>query len=261
MEALHAEFAAALANETAPRDPDVIDDTTNPSTNPPSLLENIRIAQEFIDEIKCATLENGKLESSVIERLRTPEEETIDISHPDTKLSLQLFLAMEHASEAVYNAVRDAIHVHSPKIEILSLHSVKKLVAKITGVISVSDDMCFNSCLAFTGPFSHLQACPVCGEPRYDPIQLNLKRKNIPRKEQCTILLGPQIQALRRSETSAHEAKYRDEKTQEIFKALDELTSDDNFVYDDILCGSQYLNLANELQLTDDDTVVCLSIP
>lgn len=72
---------------------------------------------------------------------------------------------MEHASEAIYNAVRDAIRTHSPKIEIISLHSVKKLVANITGVISVPDDMCFNSCLAFTGPFSHLQACPVCREP------------------------------------------------------------------------------------------------
>ena len=31
-------------------------------------------------------------------------------------------------------------------------------------------------------------------------------------------------------------------------------------MYDDILCGSQYINLANELQLTDDDTLVCLSL-
>jgi hypothetical protein len=263
IESLHAEFATAMAlanDEIAPQDPDVIDDTANLTTNPTSLLENIRITQNFIDEIKHATLENGKTEPSVTERLRTPDEESIDISDPDTKLSLNLFLAMEHASEAVYNAVRDAIHIHSPKIEILSLHSVKKLVANITGVIAVPDDMCFNSCLAFTGPFSHLQACPVCGEPRYDPIQLNLKRKNIPRKEQCTILLGPQIQALRRSETSAREAKYRDEKTQEILKVLEELTNDDDFVYDDILCGSQYINLANELRLTDDDTVVCLSL-
>jgi hypothetical protein len=138
IESLHTEFATAimmaLANdEIAPPDPDVIDDTINPTTNA-SLLKNIRIAQDFIDEIKRATLENGKTESLVIERLRTPEEENIDISAPDIKLSLSLFLAMEHASEAVYNAVRDAIHVHSPEIEILSLHSVKKLVFPSPGL-------------------------------------------------------------------------------------------------------------------------------
>ena len=69
---MHAEFATVmtLANdEIVPQDPDVIDDTVNPVTNQPSLLENIRITQHFIDEIQRATLENGKTEPLVVERL------------------------------------------------------------------------------------------------------------------------------------------------------------------------------------------------
>ena len=59
----------ALANDKIPpQDPDVIDDTINP-TNHLSLLENIQITQDFIDEIKRVTLENGKTEPSVIEQL------------------------------------------------------------------------------------------------------------------------------------------------------------------------------------------------
>ena len=30
-------------------------------------------------------------------------------------------------------------------------------------------DMCINSCLAYTGPYKHLEICPECGEPRYEP--------------------------------------------------------------------------------------------
>lgn len=78
----------------------------------------------------------------------------------------------------------------------LDYYSVKKLVSDISGVVSVSDDMCINSCHAFTGPFAHLDSCSICGEPRYDPHQL-LLGKNVPHQKQCNILLGPQLQTRR----------------------------------------------------------------
>ncbi|KIJ91550.1 hypothetical protein K443DRAFT_34680, partial [Laccaria amethystina LaAM-08-1] len=52
---------------------------------------------------------------------------------------------------------------------------VKKLVADISSVVSVRDDMCINSCHAFTGPFAQLDACS-----RYDPVQFALTGKKIP---------------------------------------------------------------------------------
>jgi len=48
--------------------------------------------------------------------------------------------------------------------EILVLLMVKKLVAETTGVVALYDDMCVNSCHAFTGPFAQLQSCRICGE-------------------------------------------------------------------------------------------------
>ncbi|KIK09994.1 hypothetical protein K443DRAFT_35590, partial [Laccaria amethystina LaAM-08-1] len=57
---------------------------------------------------------------------------------------------------------------------------IKKLVADISGIVSVRDDMCINSCHAFTGPFVQLNACSVCSEPQYDPVQFVLTGKKIP---------------------------------------------------------------------------------
>ena len=65
------------------------------------------------------------------------------------------------------------------------------------------DDMCINSCHAFIGPFAELEACSICSEPCYDPIQRGHTRKKVPRQQACTILLGPQVQALQRSSQSA----------------------------------------------------------
>ena len=84
---------------------------------------------------------------------------------------------------------------------------MKKLVAEISGVVSVLDDMCINSCTAFVGPFADAAECPVCQEPRY---KVQKSGKKVPRQHACTILLGPQLQALRRSPESAVALTYCD---------------------------------------------------
>jgi hypothetical protein len=80
-----------------------------------------------------------------------------------------------------------------PESEMLSYHDIKNLVAKITGVCAVYDDMCINGCHAFTGPFAGLQSCHVCSEPRYDPDKFASSGKEVPRQQACTIPLGPQL--------------------------------------------------------------------
>lgn len=104
---------------------------------------------------------------------------------------------MTNASEETYNACRNAILCRYPDSGVLSYYAVKKLVAEITGVVAVYDDMCINSCHAFTGPFAHLESCIICGEARYDATQLAATGRKAPRQQFCTILLGPQLQALR----------------------------------------------------------------
>ncbi|EDR05627.1 uncharacterized protein LACBIDRAFT_302746 [Laccaria bicolor S238N-H82] len=57
---------------------------------------------------------------------------------------------------------------------------MKKLVANISSIVSVRDDMCINSCHMFTGPFAQLDTCSVCSEPQYDPVQFGLTGKRTP---------------------------------------------------------------------------------
>ena len=49
-----------------------------------SWIEHVKLAQQFIDEISAATLDNGKLDEDMIFHLRNPEEGPVDISDPDT---------------------------------------------------------------------------------------------------------------------------------------------------------------------------------
>jgi hypothetical protein len=74
----------------------------------------------------------------------------------------------------------------------------------------------------------------------------------------CTILLGPQIQALQRSSQGSEVMCYQDKKIQEILKNLDptKKLDPDDFVYDDLFSGSDILDLIKNLQLTSDDTTV-----
>ena len=48
-----------------------------------SQIENIKITQQFIEEICSATLDNSGLDPAVVEHLRNPEEGLVDISDPD----------------------------------------------------------------------------------------------------------------------------------------------------------------------------------
>ena len=191
-----------------------------------SRIEHIKTSLEFIKAIQNATLDNGKMDQDTIDRLRNPSEEIVDISDRDIRFSLDLYMACRNASEATYNSVRKSIIHRFPKISILSHHLSKKMVSEISGVVCVKDDMCINSCHAFTGPFADLDACGICSEPRYTTIGTGACQKNIPRQQACTIPLGPQIQALRRSVHGATAMRYREQKTQEIYDQLNALDSD-----------------------------------
>jgi uncharacterized protein YerC len=171
-------------------------------------------------------------------------------------------LAVTNASEETYHASCSAILRRYPDSEVLSYHAVKKLVAETTGVVSVYDDMCINSCHAFTGPFSHLRICSICGEARYDVAQAALTGKDVARQQFCTILLGPQLQALRRSYSGAKDMRYLDQKMKQVAEMLDNLQAEDsgNIIYDDIFSGSEIQDLAERIKITGDDIVVSLSL-
>ncbi|KAF8152444.1 hypothetical protein B0H34DRAFT_800875 [Crassisporium funariophilum] len=220
-----------------------------------SRIEHLHFAQEFIAEVSHATLNNGGLDDVVIDYLRHPEEGPVDISDPDMRFLLAIFLSCRNTSEQTYIDFRDATLMCYPNSNILLYHKVKDLVAKITGVRSFNDDMCINGCHALTGPYADLEACRVCFEPQYNPEEFASSGKKVPRQQASTILLGPQLQARCQSPLESHAIKYRDQKVAEIIQVFNAANSLDELVYDDIFCGNNILDHCETLS-KDDMTVV-----
>ena len=54
--------------------------------------------------------------------------------------------------------------------------------------------------------------------------------------------------------------RYRDQKTQEILEHLESLKSAEDFVYDDIFSGSDFLDLKEHLNFIGDDMTILFSI-
>ena len=144
-----------------------------------SHIENIKFTQELIEDISTATFKNGCLDNDIIYYLCNPCNELTIISDPDIHLSLNLFLAVMNASKETYHASHNAILLCYLDSGILSYHTVKWLVAQKTGIVAVYDNMCINSCHAFTGLFAQLWFCSIYGEAWYNMAQVALTGKDI----------------------------------------------------------------------------------
>ncbi|KAI1782310.1 hypothetical protein LXA43DRAFT_847035, partial [Ganoderma leucocontextum] len=112
--------------------------------------EDLKISLEYTRLVQEATLENSGLDDEVIARLRHPIEEECTIPDPDTRLSIDLYLAVGNASEETYKAVCDAICRRMPEATLLSFYMARSAVEKLTGVVPVRHDMCVNSCIGYT---------------------------------------------------------------------------------------------------------------
>ena len=159
-------------------------------------IDDLKITREFINGLHNASLDDEHLPEDVLMRLRCPLEQPLDISDPDIRQSIDLFLS--NASQDAYTSTRAAVLRRNPDNVILSFDQVKRKITELSGVVSIVRDMCPNSCVAYTGPYANLETCPKCGESRFDPIKLAASdgKKKVPRQKFHTIPLGPQLQAL-----------------------------------------------------------------
>ena len=164
-------------------------------------LQNIRTTLQFIQELKTASLDDGHLAPEIVSRLKNPPSDPVDLT-PDERLSLELFISTQSAAQHVYTSVKKAMERRHPETHILSYDKSKQLTAELTGISPITDHMCIKSCVAYTGPFNTLEACPVCSEPRYDSL-------HNPRQIFNTIPIGPQLQALKRDKDKAKALRYR----------------------------------------------------
>ncbi|KAG6915551.1 hypothetical protein DXG01_010986 [Tephrocybe rancida] len=208
---------------------------------------------EFIQMIQEATLDSeaALLGPKVIERLQDPLRTAAQLS-PDEQLSIELFLACNSAAQEVYNSSRKAILRRHPDNNVLTLEEVKALLVEITGVVDVCQDMCIDSCAAFTGPLSDRTTCHICGKDRLDPTTSK------PQQQFNSIPLGPQLQALKRDLGSAIATNYLQEHSNQL---VAELNRNNGVLasFDDILCGSQFAQAFEEGLIGYDDFVVMLS--
>jgi len=232
-------------------------------------LEELKTAQDFISQLQTATLDKDhNLDSETRERLQEPVTDPISLdADPELRTGIKLYLDTTNASDEVYNNVRNTLNSYVASIgverenSIPSLYSVKKAIGELTGVYSMLNDMCIDSCMAYTGPNVDLDACLHCGKPRYDPQILAESggQRKVPQRKFSTFPLGPQLQALWRNPHDAKAMRYRLLKTQKILEALQESNGEQEF-WDDACCGSDYLEAFTSGKIAQDDMVLMLSI-
>lgn len=133
------------------------------------------------------------------------------------RLSLQHYVAWRRSNGTVlaYNEHRKVLGA-ATQIEVFTLFRVRKLAASLTGFHPLKVDMCRKSCIAYTGAYQDLDACPhistsgvLCGEPRFKTGSGQRKtRKPI---AQVTVLpVMETIKALFANSESAHKIRHRD---------------------------------------------------
>ena len=265
-DALDRDSTPSVSNDEPVRpyqsDSDEDEDPPNDTDNGPGItLDHMKTNHQFLQMVKDATLATqfGSVDLNVFQN---PQELGSSPSDdPDLCLSIRLFIStLDHlTSQRGYTSTREDILERYPDSNILSYDQVRRRVSNLSGVLTWKNDMCIDSCAAFTGPFAHLEHCPVCELPRYD--QEKLRRSNgktkVPRKVFTTFPLGPQLQARWRSPEMAKGMNYRREKTQDL---LQKRTRGEDYIYDDIFCGSDYLDAVENGVIKDTDSVVMFSI-
>jgi len=224
-------------------------------------LANMRSNLEFVQMVKDATLAS-QFTPDMLRNFQNPQElQSSPSDDKDLRLSIKSFISgLDHnQSQGAYTSTRENILDRYPDSEMLSYDQVKRRVSDLSGVVTLKHDMCVDSHVAFTGPYAHLEKCPRCGQSRYDEAKLAKSggKKKVPRKVFTMFPIGPQLQARWRSPEMAEKMHYRRRKTEDIKRAREQ---DGTFDFDDVFCGSDYLDAVDDGRIKDHDTVVMFSI-
>ena len=247
--------------ETSQSLPNAGDLPLDDEDDPHITLENMKTNVQFVRMVEEAILES-QFSPAELRAFRNPQElRSSPSDDPDLRLSIAFFIStLDHPqSQHSYAAAREAILQRIPESKMLSYDQVKRRATNLSGVITWKDDMCVDSCAAFTGPFAQLEECPRCYKPRYNQEELRKSngKKKVPQKVFTTFPLGPQLQARWKSPQMAQQMFYRREKTREL---LEKRARSESYIYNDVFCGSDYLESVESGNINNYDTVVTLSI-
>ena len=210
-------------------------------------FDDLRLTADFVRSLQQATLDDPSLGLSdeALERLHNPlHGKPHNAVNDDTRMTIELYLG--NPSEATYETNCAIILHHFLDTDLPSYYKVKRLVSDLTSIESVVHHMCINSCIAYTGTFLELDACPICSEPQYDWYRSS-EEKRIPHQEFHTIPIGPQIQALYRSLESASHAHYLCEERSCVLSELEHKEYLDEY--------SDVLHSTDLIQAFEDDCI------
>ena len=199
------------------------------------------------------------MSSDAIKCLWNPPRKRPSLSvDADTRMALELFL--NNPSEKAYKKSCTTILHRHPDDILPSYYKIKCFVADLTGIESVIHHMCVKSCIAYTGPFSDLETCPVCSEPWYNLSgpQSSRRRERKPCQTFHTIPVGPQIQALYQDPKSASHAHYLHEERARILSEIKEKQYLDK--YSDVLHGADMIHAFQDGHVGEHDIALMFSI-
>jgi hypothetical protein len=235
---------------------------------PESVVEAIQIQQKYVECLKAALLEDSPLSDDIIDTLRNPPHTTLNDeieNTPNLALCMDLFVVLESYANQAYTNVRNVIEKHFPEHnKLFSHYQMKNRIEWLSGVVSMASDMCPNSCMAYTGPLADRITCLYCNAARYKPISetetADSDTENHPNEaghilEQqfFTVPIGPQLQALWRHPKSAKLMKYHTLCTLQVQQEIDADPNRQTQSYDDIFCGSEYLQAVADGKIGEDD--------
>jgi len=199
----HGRYCSGLNDDTGSEDEEESDSQAGHgigSGNPglldtqdtPAHLEDLKSTLAAIREIENAS-SSAQFEGDDLYRLRNPVTEELDVDDQYFRLSLDMYLILANAPQETYRELVAALLRCHPEAKgrLLSYDQVKRRVKNLTGIVPIKDDMCVNTCMAYTGPYKHLTTCLKCPEPRYDPDLLRSSGSIIKKPHQSmTVELG-----------------------------------------------------------------------
>ena len=65
-------------------------------------------------------------------------------------------------SQQFYADFRAVLSQFDPTVELDSYYIMKSRIERMMGMFRMMTDMCPNGCIAYTGPFTNLEACTKC---------------------------------------------------------------------------------------------------
>ena len=217
-------------------------------------LPKLQTTQNFIDLLREAVLKGSGMQDDNIKNLCEPGPERELLSPSPLLQSLRHHINNDMSSREHYEKIRRIEMSHNVDDQILSFDVVRRRILWLSGVVPMEHDMCINSCVAYTGPYSDLESCPRCSEPRYTPGRTKKSRKRF-----STIPIGPIIQAFYGSRQVAQSMHYLEKRLAELLTAVTGV-SGRILVYDDTACGRELLDAWNNGRFGKSDIALQFSI-